>query len=239
MEMHPPMDIGLSERWILLADVSNSTHFFWELMQAGRQKPDALFKGSSIYSANMESIFGQMANICSDRLVAHLGNTMGDGFILVGRHGHGADHIKKDAPRVLQLASRVKTESDRVLADTKQGIGQLLNEMRTPRTLPDIKMKVTLHHGFVVTMMRSQRFFGDTVNYCARIASAAFEQWHEGVVITKSFLEVLPEVIQRHVEPLETIVKIRYPARESTTHLAYRLSTSSDAIWSKVNEIAC
>ena len=57
----------LGERWVLLADVTNSTRFFWELKQAARQKPEditsaALFKGGSLYSAGMESIFGRVAS---------------------------------------------------------------------------------------------------------------------------------------------------------------------------------
>jgi class 3 adenylate cyclase len=186
----------------------------------------------------MECIFGIMANVCSDRLVAHLGNTMGDGFILVGRHGHGADHIRRDALRVLQLARTVKTKSEEILAAARQRITERLRDNGVPRSLPDLKVKVTLHHGFVVTMMQSQRFFGDTVNYCARIASAAFDKWHEGIVLTEGFLWILPDAIRQDVELLKVGVEIRYPSHDRSPANAYRIALSNAALWTRVDELA-
>jgi class 3 adenylate cyclase len=229
-------ELALSERWILLADLSNSTEFFWNLMEAGKQKPDALFKSSAEYSEQMESIFGNMANRCSNRLVAHLGNTMGDGFLLVGRQGHGADHITSDAPRVLELARIVKEYCDSNLSSAKDRIAAILSDYHVPRQLPHLKMKVTLHHGYLVTMTCRQRFFGDTVNYCARIASAAFEDWLDGVVLTTHFFNILPQELQRDMGSVKLRIKIRYPACTDTE--VYRLSIANESIWTKVGDFA-
>lgn len=225
----------LGKHWVLLADVTNSTSFFWALRQAATLNRAALFEGGPLYAACMESIFGRMANVCSDRLVAHLGNTMGDGFILVGQHGNGSVHITKDAPRALQLARDVKTYCDAELSDVKVRIATLRREKSTPRELPDLRMKVTLHHGFIVTMLQGQRFVGDTVNYCARIAGAAFDGWNEGVVLTKDFFDILPEELKQDVASLEWRGTIRYPEPDQT---AYRLGTSKAAIWSRVKNLA-
>jgi class 3 adenylate cyclase len=232
------MEAGLSERWILLADVTNSTHFFWELKEAGRQKPNALFKSSSLYSGHMEAIFNMVANGWKNWIEMELGNTMGDGFILVGRHGHGMDHIRQDAPRVLELAREVKTECDSTLSRVKDSILEILEKQDVPRQLPDLKMKVTLHHGYLVTMMQSQRFFGDTVNYCARVASAAFKDWNAGVVLTKEFVDVLPESIRSEVSKLSVPIEIRYPKKEIAKDKAYRIDLSNDELWARNKALA-
>ena len=233
------MQLLLSERWILLADVTNSTHFFWELAQAGAAKPDALFETSCIYSGNMESIFSMMANVPEDWLVAKLGNTMGDGFILVGRHGHGAaDHIREDAAKVLYLAKCVKEQCDSILDRIRQTVSETLSRHGTDRELPELKMKVTLHHGYLVTMKRSERFFGDTVNYCARVASAAFAGWSDGVVLTGKFLDVLQGPLRDRVRGLEHSITLRYPKKTETQDVAYRISIAEKQVWSEVEQLA-
>jgi len=232
------MELGLSERWILLADVTNSTHFFWELTQAGAVKPKALFEASAIYSGNMESIFNMMANLPQDRLVAQLGNTMGDGFILVGRHGHGFAHIAQDAPKILLLAKRVKEQCDSFLSVARQSIISALERHQTPRTLPELGMKITLHHGYLVTMMCSQRFFGDTVNYCSRVASAAFKGWNESIVLTGKFVDVLPQMLQPKVRAHQHKIEMCYPKKQKQEDLAYRISLSQSDIWSEIEQLA-
>jgi len=221
----------------LLADVTDSTRFFWELTEAGKIKPDALFETSCIYSGNMESIFNIMAKLPQHRLIAKLGNTMGDGFILVGRHGHGATHIKEDAVQVLSLAKLVKEQCDPILARTLQDIDDTLKHHKTPRILPELKMKITLHHGYLVTMMRSQRFFGDTVNYCERVASAAFKGWNEGVVLTDKFVDVLPEPLQDRVRAHQHEIEMCYPRNQKEKDSAYRISLSQSDIWSEVEQM--
>jgi len=232
------MELGLSERWILLADVTDSTQFFWELTQAGVVKPNALFEASGIYSGNMESIFNMMANLPQGRLVVQLGNTMGDGFILVGRHGHGTIHIAQDAPKVLLLAKLVKEQCDRFLSKVRQSIIGVLEHHQTPRTLPELRMKVTLHHGYLVTMMCSQRFFGDTVNYCSRVASAAFKGWNEGIVLTGKFVDVLPQPLQPKVRAHQCKIEMYYPKKQKQEDLAYRINLSQSDIWSEVEQLA-
>lgn len=233
------MQLWLSEGWILLADVTNSTHFFWELAEAGRQKRDAFFKTSSMYSGNMEGIFNMMTNtiIPQHRLEARLGNTMGDSFIIVGRYGHGDAHIREDAAKILLLAKEVKNQCDGLLDHARKCVEEVLQHYGVHRELPELKIKVTLHHGYLVTISKNQRFFGDTVNYCARIASAAFSDWNEGIVLTKKFLQVLPESVHGSVKKLRHDVSIRYPKKEEANHQVYRIGLSESAIWAEVEQL--
>ncbi|GAG32968.1 unnamed protein product, partial [marine sediment metagenome] len=199
----------------MLADVTDSTHFFWELAQAGKSNPKALFDTSCIYSKNMEDIFNMMKRP-KDGIISYLGNTMGDGFILIGKHGHGANHIRRDAPRVLKLAKYVKQECDQRLSQAKQKISNVLERYGAPRELPEMETKISLHHGYIVTIMKSRRFFGDTVNYCARVASASFKNWNDGIVLTKDFLNIIPFTLRNKVTTKEKVeITIPYPTKKA------------------------
>lgn len=116
--MQPAYQAGLSERWILIADVTNTTNFFWELTQIGRRHPKAFFEASGCYATEMDRMFGEMSHLSNDQLVVSLSNTMGDGFLLAGSHGHGNEHIQKEAAKILRLAEYVKRRCDEILSCT-------------------------------------------------------------------------------------------------------------------------
>ena len=231
------MELGLSERWVLLADVTNSTQFFWELCRAREKDPDALFKSSNIYASSMEGIFKAVEKLPQNNLAAQPGNTTGDGFILLGRHGHGDTHIRADAIKLLLLGKSIKEICDDHLSKARQKIDDVLSQYQASRSLPKLKMKVTINHGYFVTVMRSQRFFGDTINYCSRVASAAFENRDEGIVLTKKFANVLPEPLRSKVKACQHEIEICYPKKRPEEDTAYRISLSQSDIWSEIEQL--
>lgn len=230
--------LGTSERWLLWADVTNSTHFWWEIKEAGSQEPEAFDNASRAYSACMEKVFKCVPVVRSDWLDVTLGNTTGDGFILLGKHGHGGGHIREDAARILHYAPQVKTDSDSLLAGLRSGIAAVLKGKRVERRLPELRMKVVLNSGSFVTAMESGRFFGDTVNYCARVmASEVFDGWDNGIVLTKQFWEFLPDDLRNEVARFRVKIRTKYPKKELSDDCAYRIDFSVAAFWSKVKQL--
>lgn len=106
-----------------------------------------------------------------------------------------------------------------------------------PFSLPNLATKVTVHYGYVVTILQSNRIFGDAINYCARVAGDAFNGLDEGgIALTEDFVSILPvslrELVQRHQIEL---TDLRYPKKEGDkAHLAYVFATFYDALWQQI-----
>lgn len=224
----------LSERWVLLADVSNTTRLFWELIQARSVSPNALFQTSVTYAGFMETIFQRMQGLDQTLVISELKNTMGDGFLLVGREGHGMPHIVEDGVAVLGLARAIKLECDELLADSHRRLSRELSAHKATRELPELRTKVVLHHGYTIEIESSGRLFGDTINFAARIASEAFREGAGAIVVTQKFADALPDNLVGDLESFRIDLELRYPEREQ---VAYRIPIDAKEFWNEQDRI--
>lgn len=242
------MNSHCSERWIIVGDLTGSTEFQWRLWDIHKKSPQAFFDAAFDFARTVNTIIDDVKLDMGRRLPrVRLGNTMGDGFMLVGPDGHGFTHIAKEAGGIIDAASAIKTQLDNNLTDLHKRTSDVLrmNGVEGPE-LPDLKLKLTIHCGFMVTdpseeprivrtsssikrFIATQRYIGDSINYCYRISSAAFgKDYHHGIVVTEIFgnLQPLPSDYVR-----ESIKVTNYPRRgsaEDATVFRYKLATRTN-----------
>jgi len=203
MESELPM--GVSERWIIMGDVKNSTQFLNSLRV--NLRGDLLFKTVIRYNYGFEKMYLTVQK--SIKSTAMLGNTMGDGFLILGMHGHGDPHIKWEFPNVLVSCRYLKNEIDKILDETKNEIIKSFNLDNLG--LPALSIKLCVNRGLIATNLAFNRVVGDCINYTSRILSCwdNFVEEDERIfLLTEDYFDLLPDDLKKVAEG----TKLKQPA---------------------------
>lgn len=194
-----------NERWFVLGDIRNSTRFFHALDKTTNNiipgNNDLLFNITHELNSAIESIYRQIEKIRPE--TASLGNTMGDGFLVVGLAGHGSFYIQYEFTDALLMCYKVKSEADNMLGKISDMISKVIKDkgISLDFSLPDLKLKLCIHFGYVLTSVGFNRYIGDCINYCARVISSAFEDRPtDSLVLTDEYFKLLPKDIQEYAQ---------------------------------------
>ncbi len=202
-------ELGLTEVWVMLGDITNSTEFFYRLTELGEVNPAKFHHASAFFVGQIGGLFSLVEQTIVPAPGAVLGNTMGDGFLVVGNYGHGSQHITNEAKLVMQMATKIKKGGDELLAKLKFDVETILKI-----SVPDLRLKIAVNQGFMVIDLKEKRYVGDTINYCSRVSSSAFKGSTEGIVMTDRFFDVLPQDLKVLMSPFKKDVKLdHYPSK--------------------------
>ena len=186
-----------NERWLVLGDVTNSTRFMRLVDQYTNGKLDdnneLLFKLTHQYNQAIETIYQQVQYEMPEQ--AALANTMGDGFLAVGLPGHGNPHIQYEFPAVLRMCLVVKEAVDKEMSTTRSDTEKAIQSKISilPHFLAELKLKLCIHTGYIITSVGFNRYVGECINRAARIASNAFKKVSANeLVLSDEYFQLLP-----------------------------------------------
>ncbi len=234
-----------NERWIVLGDIRNSARFFYLLDKHTNHKTEGnelLFKVTSMLNLAIECIYQIVEQAKPEK--ASLGNTMGDGFLVIGFAGHGSPHIAYEFADMLRMCKRVKREADRILAETKGKILEEIEEVMEPGDgvlLPDLELKLCVHSGYVLTSVGFNRYIGDSINRCARVISSAFEEKQtNAIVLTDDYFQLLPrdlgEIASGQCLSEEIRLRNYFERGESDSVTIWRIPFDYETFWETVKD---
>ena len=212
------MIVRHNERWIVLGDVTNSTEFLYALTHT--LEGQKLFEITSHYNALIESMYRTVEHYAPE--TSTLINTMGDGFLVAGMAGHGTSYIQYEFPGVLQMCYSIKEEVDKYLIqETKSIKTQIEEQTKNQIKLPNLRLKLCVDYGHILTSIGFNRYIGDCINYSSRILSVAFPNEEENsFVLTRRYFGLLPNDIQdiaRRDDFTATIEVTNYPRKGDKT----------------------
>lgn len=225
------LPIGVSERWIILGDVTNSTYFL-NLLDS-KLEGNVKFATIGRYEDGIERMYLQIQKVIgSTASTAILGNTMGDGFLVLGMHGHGVPHIQWEFPRVLLACNELKKTLDGILDET---IKEIYNLTRNNIRLPSLKIRICVNQGLIATSLALNRFVGDCINYTARLLSCwndIVEDDEKVFLLTKGYFDLLPVDLKEKARQakFEKIINVgNYPEKNQITReVIYKIFIESN-----------
>ncbi len=232
-----------NERWIVLGDITNSTLFFHLLDKITNGKTSdnhLLFDVTHTFNSAIESMYRDVEVAKPEN--ASLGNTMGDGFLVVGFAGHGSSHIKYEFAPTLLMCLQVKRETDKRLAKVRKEICEKIRAiLGVNACLPDLKLKLCVHFGYVLTSVGFNRYIGNCINYSARIVSSAFKEKSTNVlVLTDKYFQLLPEDLRKCVSdsklPEEIELRKYFDKDESALVVIWRIPFDHKDFWRTVGQ---
>ncbi|MBL7177693.1 MAG: hypothetical protein ISS66_17870 [Desulfobacteraceae bacterium] len=245
---------GQSERWVLLGDITSSTQFSAEMAAFGAERQEQYLHWATLFGGLIENMLRVVAKRVSRLPGGIIGNTMGDGFLALGVHGHGKPHITRDAAVLLLKMHSIKMDGDLAISDIRDHIlANIRKHVGPASSLPELKLKLSLNQGLVITafakdekppegdLPTERRFVGDTINYCARVGASAFGQWNDSnLVLTKRFFAATPNKLQAMLQPYRQQLTVRnYPAKDVHENSeVYVLPLGDQQLWGNVQGIA-
>lgn len=210
----------ISERWIVWADVSGSTRFAAEIYGKNGRQDDGgkLSKEFRPYWTAIMDLY-ERADKLARNIGGGLANTMGDGFFLLGPPMRGHGDFAQWVPSLLLLSRNLKGFADKRLL----AVGSM-------------KLKICLHTGTVHEVPHAGKtsYFGDCLNYAARVLGAAYKvdpvsiddiiATGEGPTVGSGHISGIAHLIRDHgyIEASageDIAVGIRYPTEPQTVQV--------------------
>lgn len=245
---------GQSERWVLLGDLTSSTEFSAKLAKIGATHPAEHLHWVTLFSGLVENLLRVIAKRVYNLPGASIGNTMGDGFLAFGVHGHGSPHITEDAIPLLSEMRGIKLDGDLAISHARaQIVADIRKHINEEFALPELKLKLSVNQGLVITVFareknppegelpKERRFVGDTINYCARVGSSAFSELDDRhLILTNRFFSVAPDNLQELVRPFRTPITIdSYPSKkQKETSEIYPVPVDDQQFWKSLGQMA-
>lgn len=203
------MEFLHSDRWIVFADVTNSTKLWHGVAQVPQGTRDYYLASTRIAVA-LSRVFA-FAREEAAGIGGALSNTMGDGLLIVGGNGRTSPDDLLAAVRYSRaLRDRARVELERLESDLKATASTF--------QAPPLDLKICLDFGSVVSNEK-EMVFGDAVNHAARVLSASFGKngacKADSLAISERAFPKLPSDFLKKHAAREAAIVINYPLESS------------------------